>query len=100
MRKYFLSLILTIIGLAIPVLQSYWVRQTISDKYTHSEFGIPSYVGVIKDGDRSETSVHQETLFIYFAIVMSFGFLAGRLWPRKCNHSGQPWVATFHKPSS
>ena len=89
MIKYIFSPLIVIIGLAILFLQSYWVRQNISNDFTHTEYGVPAYVIVEEDGARSETTVQAENLFIYFVIAMSFGFLAGRLWPRKCNQNGQ-----------
>ena len=97
MRKRILSLTFILIGLAIPVLQSYWVRQIITLDSAHKDFGIPAYVSVKEDRARSETTVHQESLFIHFAIVISFGFLAGRVWPRGCKHNGQQGVT--HQPA-
>jgi hypothetical protein len=89
MNKYIFSPLIIIIGLAILFLQSYWVRQKDIDDFTHKEYGVPAYVIVVGDRLRPETTVQAEKLFIYFGIAMSFGFLAGRLWPRKCNHRGQ-----------
>jgi hypothetical protein len=103
MRRYILCVILIFAGIAIPVLQSYWGRIEISSDFHHDantmcnrivthehrEYGIPSYVSVIKDRVGSDTTVHEENLFIYFVIAISFGFLAGRLWPRDSKNNGQ-----------
>lgn len=96
MRRYVLCVTLIFAGIAMPALLSYWVRQEISMDCDHDanticnrsvahefkNYGMPSFVSVIKDRSGADTSVHQENLLIYFVTSISFGFLAGRLWPR------------------
>lgn len=89
MENYILSLSLIIIGYAILFLESYWVRQNISLDSNYKEYGVPAYVSIQQNRDGSETSVHQENLFIYFAIATAFGFLAGITWLRRYKQDGQ-----------
>ena len=78
MRKKILSLILVIVGLAVPLLQSYWVSDIISmdpmdGRYTCNfkkrweKFGFPAFATVIEEyGTRPQISILQPNLSLYF----------------------------------